>query len=98
MVEVAMLKCVTILNVLLLAVGTDAFGQDQSPSSDVNSRDLGIHGYGRNDISCLEWGDSCVTCRRDQPTGEYSCSNIGIGCQPKNVQCLRRGEEPAKSQ
>ena len=93
-----MLKCVTILNVLLLAVGTEAFGQDQSPPSDVpkNSRDLGLRGYGRNDISCLEWSDSCVTCRRDQPSAEYSCSNIGIACQPKNVQCLRRGEEPAR--
>jgi hypothetical protein len=65
MVEVAMLKCVPILNVLLLAVGIDAFGHDQSLSSDVprNSRDLGLHGYGRNDISCLEWSDTCVTCR-----------------------------------
>jgi hypothetical protein len=62
MVEVAMLKCVTILNVLLLAVGTDAFGQDQSPSSDApkNSRALGLRGYGRNDISCLEWSDNSI--------------------------------------
>jgi len=93
-----MLKCVTIINVLLLALGTDAFGQDQNPSPNVpeNLRDLGIQDYGRNDISCLEWSDNCVTCKRDQPAGAYSCSNIGIACQPKNVQCFRRGEEPAK--
>src|SRR5215813_1784722 len=69
MVEVAMLKCVTILNIWLLAVGTDAFDQDQSLPSDVpkNSRIWEYMVMDVRTLSCLEWSDSCVTCRSDQP-------------------------------
>jgi hypothetical protein len=89
-----MFKRLTILFALLL-VYTAALGQDQSPSSDApkNPSELAIQSYGGSDVACTEWSDSCVTCRRNQPGGEYNCSNIGIACQPKNVQCLRRGDE-----
>jgi hypothetical protein len=57
-VESEVLKCVTILNVLLLVLGSVEFGQNQNPSPAVqkNSEELGIQGYGRNDRSCLDWG------------------------------------------
>lgn len=97
-VKSAVLKCVTILNVFLLVSGSVAFGQNQSSSPGVqkNSEELGIQGYGRNDTSCLEWSDSCVSCRRNQPAEEFSCSNIGIACQPQNIKCLRRSAKSAK--
>jgi len=49
--------------------------------------------YGRQDKDCLEWNDTCVNCVRAQSGGDYSCSNIGIACQPKEVRCIRRGDE-----
>ena len=46
------------------------------------------------DATCLAWTDGCRMCQR---TGaDVSCSNIGIACQPKAVQCTTRKEEPAK--
>jgi hypothetical protein len=91
-----MLKHLTVFCAFHVVCGAAAFGQDQSPSSDApeNPSDLAILSYGRNNVSCMEWSDSCVTCKRHQTGGEYSCSNIGIACQPKNVQCLQRGDEP----
>jgi hypothetical protein len=85
--------------IFLLVLGTEAFSQNQTPSSDTpkNSSESAVQSYGHSDVSCMEWSDSCVTCRRHQQGGEYSCSNIGIACQPKNVQCVLRGDEAAKS-
>lgn len=47
----------------MLVLGSVTFGQNQSPSPGLqkNSEELGIQGYGRNDTSCLEWSDSCVS-------------------------------------
>ncbi|SRR6266566_5352583 len=41
---------------------------------------------------CAEWTDRCVTCLRD--AGKTTCSNIGIACQPRAVECVRA--EPAE--
>jgi len=102
LVEAVVRKNLAVLCILLPVVGTNGFGQNQSPSSDVpkNSRDLGIQGYGGNDISCLEWSDSCVTCRRDQPTGEYSCSNIELPRLHARafLKTPRRVQPPQRSQ
>ena len=91
-----MFKCLTILGAFLIVCDVAAFAQNQSPSSDEHKSpgDLAILSYGRNDVSCMEWSDRCVSCKRHQTGGEYSCSNIGIACQPKDVECLRRGDEP----
>ena len=39
--------------------------------------------------ACLEWTDGCRVCQR-AAGGEVSCSNVGIACVPKAVQCTRR--------
>jgi hypothetical protein len=44
-----------------------------------------VQAYGRQDKDCLEWNDTCVNCVRAQSGGDYSCANIGIACQPKEV-------------
>jgi hypothetical protein len=41
---------------------------------------------------CAEWTDRCVSCQRER--GKIACSNIGIACQPRPVECLRA--EPAE--
>jgi hypothetical protein len=51
-----------------------------------------VHGYGDIEKACLEWTDSCRTCRRAGDT--VTCSNIGIACQPKPITCVRREEAP----
>jgi hypothetical protein len=38
--------------------------------------------------TCQEWTDGCRVCQRS-PGGEASCSNVGIACVPKAVQCSR---------
>jgi hypothetical protein len=52
--------------------------------------------YGSRNKDCLEWSDTCVNCVRDQSSKNFSCSNIGIACQPKEVSCVRRADEKAK--
>ena len=55
-----------------------------------------VQNRGRHNKHCLEWNDTCVNCVRAQSGGDYSCSNIGIACQPKKVRCVRRADEKTK--
>jgi hypothetical protein len=55
-----------------------------------------VQSYGRHHKHCLEWNDTCVNCVRDQSGGDYSCSNIGIACQPQIVKCVKRVDEKTK--
>jgi len=64
-------------------------------TSDQPSNDW-VQSYGRHNKDCLEWNDTCVNCVRAQSGGHYSCSNIGIACQPKKVRCVRRADEKTK--
>jgi hypothetical protein len=52
--------------------------------------------YGEHNKDCLEWTDTCVNCVRAQSGENFSCSNIGIACQPKEVTCMRRANEKTK--
>ena len=53
-------------------------------------------GFGEREKLCLAWSDGCVTCLRSESGGAV-CSNIGISCQPKDIQCTRQSEpETAK--
>jgi hypothetical protein len=52
--------------------------------------------YGERNKDCLEWTDTCVNCMRAKSGENFSCSNIGIACQPKDVTCVRRADEKAK--
>jgi hypothetical protein len=36
--------------------------------------------------ACLEWSDGCRICKR-AADGQVSCSNVGIACVPKAVNC-----------
>ena len=52
--------------------------------------------YGEHNKDCLEWTDTCVNCVRAQSGDNFSCSNIGIACQPKDVTCARRADDKTK--
>jgi hypothetical protein len=45
-----------------------------------------IRDFGDYDKVCSEWTDGCRGCRRIDAT-TIDCSNIGIACQPKAIQC-----------
>jgi hypothetical protein len=44
-------------------------------------------GYGGDNKDCLAWTDGCINCSRPEPGAQFSCSNIGTACQPKQVVC-----------
>src|SRR5215470_13950968 len=55
-----------------------------------------VQEYGSRNKDCLEWSDTCVNCVRGQSGENFSCSNIGIACQPKEVKCNRSADEKSK--
>jgi hypothetical protein len=55
-----------------------------------------VQEYGNRNKDCLEWSDTCVNCVRAQSGENFSCSNIGIACQPKEVRCNRHANEKPK--
>jgi hypothetical protein len=74
-----------LIGALLLATTTasapQASDEAKPPASGQIQRH--VHNYGEIDRSCLRWTDQCRICSR---TG--GCSNIGIACQPTEVECL----------
>ena len=80
----------------MLALAAVAFAQqplppDATPSTEPPS----VQHYGDIDTICLRWTDSCRACSRSAD-GAPVCSNIGIACQPKKVECLERREATPK--
>ena len=77
---------------------TQIFSSDstQTESTSDHASDTWVQGYGRHNKDCLEWTDTCVKCVRNQSGGDYSCSNIGIACQPEEVRCVKRTIEKTK--
>jgi hypothetical protein len=61
--------------------------QSQSPVSEHQNH---VYDYDKFDLACLRWTDQCRICVRSTSGQESICSNIGIACQPAEVQCLQR--------
>jgi hypothetical protein len=53
---------------------------------------LSIQAYGDKNKTCQEWTDGCRACTRRE-SGETTCSNPGIACQPKAISCAKSAEE-----
>lgn len=66
--------------------GADERNSSQKPPDSIQT-------YGLHNKDCLEWTDTCVNCVRAGARGDFSCSNIGIACQPKKIECLKRSVE-----
>jgi hypothetical protein len=54
-----------------------------------------VSNYGDHDATCTRWTDKCRTCNRNI-SAEIVCSNIGIACQPAEVECLERRQSDDK--
>jgi hypothetical protein len=81
-----------LLEVVLL-LSTTASGQLSMTAStqDRLSNEIEKHvfNYGDHDSKCIRWTDKCRTCNRNI-SADIVCSNIGIACQPTEVDCLER--------
>ena len=78
-----------------LLAGTIAAAEQTGPPPTPVGDSPSIQAYGDIDTACQQWSDACRACGRGSD-GAPVCSNIGIACQPKLVQCTTRKEEPAK--
>jgi hypothetical protein len=47
---------------------------------------LSLQGFGVQNPTCREWGDSCSICLRDDKDAPH-CSIPGVACQPAAIAC-----------
>jgi hypothetical protein len=80
--------------VLLLSMMASA-QQTPETKSPVNEIERHIFNYGDHDATCIRWNDKCRTCNRGT-SADIVCSNIGIACQPAEVECLERQQSDDK--
>ena len=92
--ENEMMCCPLLPGLALLAAallgGMTAAAQPASEKIEAPAqRQKHVYNYGEMDSTCTRWTDQCRTCAR---TGEKdsACSNIGIACQPAEVECTER--------
>jgi hypothetical protein len=55
-----------------------------------------LHNYGNFDKTCIRWTDKCRNCSRNTSGDDLVCSNIGIACEPAEVECLQRQQDGEK--
>src|SRR3954468_282559 len=63
---------------------TPGMGQNRFEKS------VSFPGYGAVDKTCVRWNDGCSACTVQVVKGSLRCSNIGVACQPKEIQCGAR--------
>src|SRR4051794_2416234 len=76
--------------VLLGATASDQQVREKVNSSTSAQTEKHLYNYGSVDRTCIRWSDQCRTCGRTQSEPELVCSNIGIACQPTELECLER--------
>jgi hypothetical protein len=83
--------------VLLLSMTASAQLSMTSSTQGPLSKEIERHvfNYGDHDSSCIRWTDKCRTCNRGI-SSDIVCSNIGIACQPAEVECLERQQSGKK--
>ena len=76
-----------------LATGANAAGMNTpAPTpTPLTPEQLSLQGFGAQTPGCLEWGDSCSICKRDEASAAH-CSTPGIACQPEAIVCKQ--EQP----
>ena len=79
----------------VLLVAVMAVAEQAAPPVLPAKESPSIHRYGDVDTTCQQWIDGCRACGRSSD-GAPVCSNIGIACQPKAVECTARKDAPAK--
>jgi hypothetical protein len=82
--------------VLLLSMIALAQPTTEEPKPPVsNESERHVSNYGDQDSTCIRWTDKCRTCNRGI-NADIVCSNIGIACQPTEVECLERRQSDDK--
>ena len=91
-----MRRCPLLPDLALLAAallaGTTAAAQPASEKIEAPAQrqmQKHVYNYGEMDSTCTRWTDQCRICAR---TGQKdsACSNIGIACQPAELECTER--------
>ena len=75
-----------LLGPLSLACADEATSPPANPPLSVEA--LSLQGFGAQNGLCLEWGDGCSVCLRDDKDAAH-CSTPGIACQPAAIACRR---------
>jgi hypothetical protein len=68
-----------------------AAGADEAPASAAKApppsdETVSLQGFAEQNPRCLEWGDDCSICERDEKYAPH-CSTPGIACQPAPIAC-----------
>ena len=72
------------------------YAEQASPSASPHTEiERQVHNYGDLDRTCVRWTDHCRRCIRHDD-GAIHCSNIGISCQPVEVECEERQKDSEK--
>jgi hypothetical protein len=82
--------------VLLLSMTASAQqAPEETKSPPSNEIERHVFNYGDHDKTCNRWTDKCRICNRNI-SADIVCSNIGIACQPADVECLERQKSDDK--
>jgi hypothetical protein len=74
----------------LIACLSEGRADELSPPSaggaPIVNETLSLQGFGVQNPTCREWGDSCSICLRDDKDAPH-CSTPGVACQPAAIAC-----------
>jgi hypothetical protein len=70
----------------LFAAAMAPAAAETTPVDPAQREELSLQGFGAKNATCVEWSDSCATCRRDSD-GAAHCSTPGIACLPVEITC-----------
>jgi hypothetical protein len=76
-------KLIVLLSAAVLIGNEPLWGRDGALGQDQ------VSSYGTEERDCLAWNDGCQICVR-KPNQSASCSNVGIACLQRKVNCDER--------
>ncbi|HXW21153.1 MAG TPA: hypothetical protein VEK35_11665 [Roseiarcus sp.] len=83
------MKLLATLGLLAFACGA-ANAEDARPAT--SAEEASMEGFAAAAPLCLEWGDGCAVCARDE-TDAVHCSTPGVACQPGAIACRREKQK-----
>lgn len=86
-------RVIAIFLIAVPAYAGEAAPNPMKPIAPAGLADGSVWQFGVRERLCVEWTDGCRGCRRVGST-EFSCSNVGIACQQKDIRCTVRMSAP----
>jgi len=80
----------------VMLISTTALAQQEITSPPTKEIEKHLNNYGNFDNTCIRWTDKCRNCSRSISGDHPVCSNIGIACEPAEVECLERQQDGEK--